>query len=195
MARTVGWLGRLDPITRSVANSVPSHYDRADLAALFDLKERSMFSLLAGLPKVHVGRSVLVERSALLAFLERLQAAEDPAAELARLRTDVPANPRRKLRQFRRTEVTASLLEELPNTVHLAPGELRVQFASLEELAYALTAPSEVLRDDLEAFALRYEPSREFSAEERAKRQAEQEEAAWYREWHPSIQPRGGSIG
>jgi hypothetical protein len=48
MARPVGWLGRLDSITKTVANSVRSHYDRADLAALFDLKERSMFALMGG---------------------------------------------------------------------------------------------------------------------------------------------------
>jgi hypothetical protein len=56
MARPVGWLARLDPITCSGANSVRSHYDGADLTAL---------------PKVHVGRPVLIERDALLAFLER----------------------------------------------------------------------------------------------------------------------------
>jgi hypothetical protein len=116
MARPVGWLGRLDSITKTVANSVRSHYDRADLAALFDLKERSMFALLSALPKVHVGRSVLVERASLLAFLERLRAADNPAAEIARLRTETPAAPRRKMRQFRRTEV-AGTLDELPNTI------------------------------------------------------------------------------
>jgi hypothetical protein len=46
MARPVGWLGRLDSMTKTFANSVRSHYDRADLAALFDLKERSMFALM-----------------------------------------------------------------------------------------------------------------------------------------------------
>jgi hypothetical protein len=60
--------GRLDSITKTVANSARSHYDSAVLAALFDLKERSMFALLSALPEVHVGRSVLVERAALLTF-------------------------------------------------------------------------------------------------------------------------------
>jgi hypothetical protein len=63
MARPVGWLARLDPITRSGANSVRSHYDGADMTAL---------------PKVHVGRPVLVERDALLAFLERKPAKSVP---------------------------------------------------------------------------------------------------------------------
>jgi hypothetical protein len=186
MARPVGWFARLDPITRTVANSVRSHYDRADLAALFDLKERSMFSLLSALPKVHVGRSVLVERASLLAFLERLRAAEDPAAEMARLRTETPAAPRRKLREFRRAEV-AGTLDELPNTISLGRGELYVRFQSLEELGRSLAALAEVLHNDLEQFAQRYEPPPEPSAEELAQRQAEREEAEYFRNWRPGM--------
>jgi hypothetical protein len=63
MARPAAWLGRLDPISRTVANSVRSDYERVDQGALFDLKERSMFSLLAMLLEVHVGRSVLLSES------------------------------------------------------------------------------------------------------------------------------------
>jgi hypothetical protein len=66
MARPVGWRA-VSIRLRAVANSVRSHYDRADLAALFNLKERSMFALMGALPKVHVGRSVLVERASLMA--------------------------------------------------------------------------------------------------------------------------------
>lgn len=182
MARPVSWLARLDPIARSVANSVRSHYDRQDLEALFDLKRRAIFDLLACLPTTAVGRSVLVERAALETFLARLRAADDPAAELTRLRSEKPATPRRALRAFRRTEVAASL-DELPSTITLSPGELHVRFQTMEELGFALTALAEVLQEDLDAFALRYEPPQEPTPEELEQQQIEREEAEWFRNW------------
>jgi hypothetical protein len=186
MARPVGWLGRLDSITKTVANSVRSHYDRADLTALFDLKERSMFALMAALPKVHVGRSVLVERASLLAFLERLRAAEDPAAEIARVRTETPATPRRKMREFRVTEV-AGKLDELPNNITLNTGELHIRFRNMEELGLSMAALAEVLRHDLDNFALRYEPHPERSPEKEAESQAAREEADYFKNWQPGM--------
>ena len=128
-----------------------------------------MFALMGALPKVHVGRSVLVERASLLAFLERLRAAEDPAAEIARVRTETPTTPRRKMREFRVTEVAGSSTScRIPS--RSIPGELHIRFRNMEELGLSMAALAEVLRHDLDNFALRYEPHPEPNLEEEAER-------------------------
>ena len=184
MAPRVVWLDRIDPLIHRVKNSIRSHYDREELTNLFELQRRSMFSLLACLPTVHVGRSILVEKEALLKFLERLRNAKDAGAELAAIRKQgKPTPPRRKMRDYTRAEV-AGKLNDLPGTITFAPGELRVSFQSIEQLAFALYSLAEVMRGpDLETIAQHYEPKMEPTAEELALRQAEADDVAYFASW------------
>ena len=62
MGRRLSWLDRLYPISRSVAGSARSHYDRKDLQQLFEIQPRSAQNLMAALPTVPIGRAHLVER-------------------------------------------------------------------------------------------------------------------------------------
>ncbi len=65
MPRTLSWLDRIVPISRTVQESARSHYDRKDIERLFELQPRAAQQLMAALPSVPVGRARLVEREAL----------------------------------------------------------------------------------------------------------------------------------
>jgi hypothetical protein len=73
MPRPGSWLPRLHTISRSVANSVRSHYDRRDLEHLFELQPRAAQKLLEMLPTVEIGTSRLVDREVLAGFLDRVR--------------------------------------------------------------------------------------------------------------------------
>ena len=106
-------------------------------------------------------RSILVERAA---SIERLRAAEDPAADPEPVREETPTASRRKLRDFRRMEVAASLTSDpTPSASHHGAAD------SVQEprrVGYALTALAEVLST-----------SRTRSAEELPERCSEREVA------------------
>jgi hypothetical protein len=82
MPRAISWLTRLHEIRRSVASSVRSHYERKEIEALFQVQPRSAQLLLEMLPTTSIGPSRLVERQVLVDFLDRIQKADDPSAEL-----------------------------------------------------------------------------------------------------------------
>ena len=158
MPRPLSWLPRLAAIRRTVAGSPRSHYERRDLERLFEIQPRAAQKLLAALPTVRVGTSHLVERDALVALLDRVQQADDPATVLtsSRVRRGTPTG--RTLRQLVPDDRPHTTWETLPASLTLAPGEVRVTFASVEELAAALAALASLLDRELEAFAERFEP-------------------------------------
>ena len=161
MPRPISWLPRLHLIRQSVENSVRSHYTRRELEQLFELQPRAAQKLLELLPTVPVGSAHLVEREALLAFLEGVQDAEDVPGYMERLRTK-PAPPvRRKLRSLVRADLPPVDLTSLPLNLTLEPGRLEVRFGTLEELAEAMLTVARLLEGDGERFAKLYEPRAE----------------------------------
>ena len=64
---------------------------------------------------------------------------------------------RRKLRNLTLQDYSADV-QAPPAVMTLSRGELRVNFANLEELAEAMLWMATVLRDDLQTFADEYEP-------------------------------------
>jgi hypothetical protein len=134
------------------------------------------------LPTVRVGKSLLVEREALAEFLERLAAAADPAAELAAIRAQgKPPVVRRKLRELVRRDATADLTS-LPPNVALEPGALGIRFATVEELADSLWRLAQLLEEDLDGFAERYEPAVELD-DYQEEIQMERADVACIKEW------------
>jgi hypothetical protein len=180
MARSLSWLDRLHPIARTVANSARSHYDRRDLQQLFELQPRSAQQLMAALPSISIGRARLVEREALSRFLEQLQNAEDPARFYADFRAEAGKTIRRKLRGLVLRDVDASL-DSLTGRLELSPGELRVRFTTVEELAEAMLHLAVVLDKQLDEFVARYEPAAAPAPQEIAQRKAEQADGEYLR--------------
>ena len=135
MPRPVSWLPRLHEIRRSVANSVRSHYDRRDLEQLFELQPRAAQNFFALLPTVPVGRSRLLEREALVRFLDGVQEAEDVPAYMERVRSEGAEVSRKKIRSLVRADISPATLTSLPESMSVSRGRLEISFRSVEHLA------------------------------------------------------------
>jgi hypothetical protein len=160
MPRPVSWLPRLHEISRSVANSVRSHYGRGDLEALFELQPRAAQKLLEMLPTVQVGTSRLVDREVLAVFLDRVRDAADVAALFDQVRAEKAAVSRKKLRSLVRRDDRPMTVTSLPESIALTRGRLEVSFSSIEQLAESLYALARVFDNDQDAFIQAYEPER-----------------------------------
>jgi len=158
MPRPISWLPRLHEITRSVANSVRSHYDRRDLEQLFELQPRAAQKLLELLPTVSVGTSRLVGREVLADFLERVREAEDVSGLLEQIRQEKSKSSRRKVRSLVRRDFDPIDLDSLPESLALSRGRIEISFRTVEQLAQDLFKIAQVLTEDVEEFARRFEP-------------------------------------
>jgi len=148
--RPITWLPRLTEIRRSVKNSARSHYERKDIERLFELQPRAAQALVQGIsPSAKVGRSSLLARADLEAFLDRIHEGADPASLLSLPSEPVP---RRRLRDLVQVDRVPATLDEAPGNISLQPGELTISFSSMQELAGALLALAEIL-DNAEQFA------------------------------------------
>ena len=114
---------------------------------------------MAAMPVISVGNTHLVEREALSALLQRLNAAEDPAGTLALLRSQATRPRPRRLRALSLNDVSADL-DSIPENISLKPGEVIVRFDSIDQLAEAMVGLAAILRDHLDEFATRYERPR-----------------------------------
>ena len=157
MARTLSWLDRIVPISRTVQESARSHYDRKDIERLFELQPRAAQQLMAALPCVPVGRAKLVERKALSDLLRHLNESDRPAQTFAEMRAEGGKTVRRKLREFSLQDHLATA-DSPPRMMTIERGEMRVKFGTLEELAEAMLYLATVFNNDLEGFARLYEP-------------------------------------
>ena len=158
MARAITWLPRLHLISRTVGNSVRSHYDRKDLEKLFELQPRAAQKLLELLPTVQIGSSHLVDRSVLADFLEAVLKAKDVPALYKQLRDEKAIVSRRRPRSIVRRDLDPIGLASLPSSISLEPGRLQIEFATVEQLAEAMYALARVLESEGEQFARAFEP-------------------------------------
>jgi hypothetical protein len=158
MPRPISWLPRLHEISRSVANSVRSHYDRRDLEALFALQPRAAQKLLEILPAVQIGTSKLIDRQALATFLERVREAEDVTGLLEQIRQEKQTISRRRPRSLVRRDLDPVGLTSLPDSMHLTRGQLTVSFQTVEQLAENMLLLARILEDEGDEFARNYEP-------------------------------------
>jgi hypothetical protein len=157
MPRTLSWIDRIVPISRTVRGSARSHYDRKDIERLFELQPRAAQQLMAALPTLPVGRARLVERAALSDFLARLNDSDEPAEMFARMRAEGGPTVRRKLRAFSLQDYPASV-DSPPRMLTIERGELRVKFQTPEEVVEAMLYLPTVFASDLDGFAERYGP-------------------------------------
>jgi hypothetical protein len=140
----------LPEIRRSVKNSARSHYERKDIERLFELQPRAAQALVQGIsPSAKVGRSLLLARGDLEAFLDRIHEGAEPASLLSPRSEPVS---RRRLRELVQVDRVPVRLDEAPGNISFQPGELTISFSSMQELAGALLALAEIL-DNAEQFA------------------------------------------
>jgi hypothetical protein len=160
MPRPISWLPRLHEIRRSVTNSVRSHYGRRDLEQLFELQPRAAQKLFEMLPTVKIGTSLLVEREALVVFLDRVREADDVTALFDQVRSEKAGISRKKIRSLVPADTVPASLSSLPESIGLRRGRLEISFATVEQLAEVMYTLARVLETEGDAFAQAYEPER-----------------------------------
>ena len=157
MPRPISWLPRLHEITRTVTNSVRSHYDRRDIEKLFELQPRAAQELLKLLPSVQVGTSRLLDREVLADFLSRVRDTEDTAGLFQKLREEKVAVSKRRLRSLVRRDLDPVSITSLPDSMTLSRGRLEVKFDTVEQLAECMLMLARVLESDGEEFVKAFE--------------------------------------
>ena len=167
MPRPLSWLPRLHEISRSVTNSIRSHYDRRDLEQLFELQPRAAQKLLELLPSVQIGTSRLVDREVLAGFLDRVRDTEDTTRLFETMRGEKAKVSRRKVRSLVRRDLDPIGIASLPSSIALSPGRMEITFHTVEELAAAMYALARVLESEGDEFATRYEVMAEPDLDER----------------------------
>lgn len=168
MARPITWLPRLHEIRRSVAESVRSHYTRAELEALFQVQQGAASRLMEVIPTLKVNGSYLAEREGILTFLDHVAEADDVTTLMRRLRAEKKAPARRSVRNMIRRDHPAASLAGMPDALRVERGRLAISFGTMEELVNTLYILARILDDDLDEFADRYEPHKENVANEEA---------------------------
>jgi hypothetical protein len=157
LARPVSWLPRLHVITKTVMNSVRSHYDRGDLERLFELQPRAAQKMLEMLPIVQVGTSRLLDREVLLRFLERVREADDVPALYVQILSEKVRVSQRKPRSLVRSDLPPVSLDSLPSSITLSRGRMEVNFTTVVDLAEAMFALARILESEGEEFAQSFE--------------------------------------
>ncbi len=165
MPRPVSWLPRLYVIRRTIANSVRSHDDRRELETLFELQPRAAQKLIEMLPSVRVGTSRLIEREALVGFLDRVQDADDVALLFEQIRAEKSLASRRRIRSLARRDLEPVSLTSLPDSIQLSRGHLAIAFTTVEQLAENLLLLARILESEGDEFAEAYEVREETVAD------------------------------
>ena len=165
MPHPISWLPRLHVIRRMITNSVRSHYDRRELETLFELQPRAAQKLTEMLPSVRVGTSRLIEREALVSFLDRVQDADDVALLFDQMRAEKTLASRRKMRSLVRRDLESLSLTSLPESIRLSRGHLAIAFTTVEQLAENLLLLARILESEGEEVAANYELAEEMQTD------------------------------
>ncbi|WP_221313426.1 hypothetical protein [Granulicella aggregans] len=99
----------------------------------------------------------MVEKDALLSFLQGAQDADDVTAYFERVRLAKATVSHRKIRSLVRQDREPLTISSLPRTLQLSPGRLEIKFATVLDLTEAMYALARVLENDEQEFARRYE--------------------------------------
>ncbi|MBB5061457.1 hypothetical protein HDF16_006193 [Granulicella aggregans] len=100
---------------------------------------------------------MLVDKDALLNFLQGAQDADDVTAYFERVRLAKATVSKRKIRSLIREDRDPLYISSLPDSLRLAPGRLEVTFATVDELAESMYALARILDSDLDNFANAFE--------------------------------------
>jgi hypothetical protein len=159
MPATPQWFLRLPDIIDELSRLSIPVIDRAGVESIFKVGRRRAIQLMHGFGGYQVGKTFIVDRSALVAELEAKctsEAFEFERRRKARL-TEELERTRRSLpgRQVQITvppDVRSRVIADLPPGITLRPGELRIEFFGTEDLLRHLFELSQAILNDYKQF-------------------------------------------
>jgi hypothetical protein len=160
------WYRHLPEILRELHSpGAPPFLDRPAIEQLFHLSRRQAIRLLAAAGGYQVGKTFLVERAALIAFLEaREQSGAAPAARARRQRVAAALDQVANYAAAQRVQVRTSpdvwrrRPAHLPAAIELvAPGRLQISYHGAEDLLAQLVELAAAATHDFPGFRKLYE--------------------------------------
>ena len=153
------WIHRLPDITRQIEASTAPFLDRPAIEKLFGLRRRQSINLIRRMGGYQVGKTFLVDRQAVLEFLNDPQRRRSADEETLRFRTvGALLNEAQQELHMRRIPIAAAArvskleLEGLPEGIELGARELNIRFDHPRELLEKLFALAQALANDYERF-------------------------------------------
>ena len=153
------WFQRLGEILEVLRSLEAPFLDRAAVEQLFGVRRRRAHQLMAAFGGYQAGKAFLVDRGSLIRALENLRAGAPFQWEARRSRRVAEAlTAARREWAARRVQIPAAQSGEhrgwsgLPEGIQLQPGELRIAFASAEDLLRKLFDLSQAIAHDYEGF-------------------------------------------
>ena len=133
--------------------------DRAVIQSVFGLGRRQAIELMHKFDAYQAGRTLLIERTRLISELDKIAANGEYEQEEARHEKLTAALARfqrtRRVQEVRidvAAEVFDTRMSMLPDTVHLAPGKLEVEFSGCEDLLSKLFTLAQAAINDFDTF-------------------------------------------
>ena len=133
---------RLPEILDVLTHMDASHLDRQGIETFFGVGPRRARQLMAGLPGIRAGNAAAISRQALIERMRETAASGVYQWEIRRRGRVVEELDRtRRERAARRVQIPVSpdvhrrRFGDLPETIDLRPGELRIAFSDAEDLA------------------------------------------------------------
>jgi len=162
MPNKPSWLLRVNGILEDLNSedmAVHPFLTRAAVEKLFGLKRRRAIELMHSVEGYQIGKTLVVNRARLAAWLRRASLGEQVWWEQARhTRVEEALEQVRQEREARkqRAVVPRSTLElkieGIPPTVSIRPGELRVEFSGADDLFRQLFELAQAMKNDYERF-------------------------------------------
>jgi len=160
LARPVKWSRDVHPIRERAARSRTETWSRQDLERLFGIGRASAQNLMKAIGEVQaVGGSHFVDRSSLLRFLDQMVAADSVDEALRSKHESAEPVPRPStLRLSLPEDLRRATLRDLPESVTLSTGEIRVTGANAEEVLEGLLLLAQVMQNDLDTVRMKLDP-------------------------------------
>ena len=160
------WYSRVPAILDQLRSpDAPPFLDRATVESLFHVRRRQAIRLLGAADGYQVGKTFLVERQSLIAFLERLENSGAAPQARARKRSVAAAlNEVANHAAAQRVQVpaTADIFRrrpaDLPPAIELlAPGKLQISYRGAEDLLAQIVELAAAAANDFPGFRKLYE--------------------------------------
>lgn len=160
MARPVKWSRDLHPIRDRATHSKTETWSRSEIERLFDVGRASAQSLMKAIGDVQeIGGTHFVDRASLLAFVDEMIQADSVEEALRNRQERARPIPRSKpLRVTLPDDLRHVRLDDLPDTIQLREGEIRVTGANAEKVIEGLFLLAQALQNDLDSIRLRLDP-------------------------------------
>lgn len=151
MPKPISWSYRIHEIRDRVARSKLQSWGRRDLENLFEIKRASAQSLMKAIGGIqNIGGTHLIERDALLEFLERSIASDDLSTTVQQSRLESGPAPKPKRLTFSLPpELRSVMAADLPATIRLESGRLTVEGADSVAILESLYLLAQAMQNDL----------------------------------------------